>query len=304
MHVLSTDNLSKNYGAVQALNQVNIEVPRGAVYGILGPNGSGKTTLLGIVMNVLEASSGRYLWNGQPGNENQRKRIGTLLETPNFYPYLSAERNLEVAASIKGYSTADIPRVLKIVNLFERRQSAFSTYSLGMKQRLAIASALLGDPDVLVLDEPTNGLDPAGIAEIRQLIQQLHTSGKTIIMASHILDEVEKVCTHVTIIQKGNVKASGTVHEVLHTGGPAPEMIIEIATEDLLLLQEAMAGLEQVKEVIVKPALLQLTGTSDMTPQLVNRYCFEKGITLSHLALKKKSLETRFLEITGSSSDQ
>ncbi|MBO9592043.1 MAG: ABC transporter ATP-binding protein [Niabella sp.] len=304
MHVLSTNNLSKNYGAVQALNQVNIEVPPGSVYGILGPNGSGKTTLLGIVMNVLQASSGSYLWNGQSGSEAQRKRIGTLLETPNFYPYLSAERNLEIAASIKGYPTDDIPRVLKIVNLFERRRSAFSTYSLGMKQRLAIASALLGDPEILVLDEPTNGLDPAGIAEIRQLILQLHAAGKTIIMASHILDEVEKVCTHVTIIQKGNVKASGTVNAVLHTEGPAPEIIIELTAEDLPLLREAIAGLPYVKEVTGTPAMLQLVGTADLTPQKVNRYCFEKGITLSHLALKKKSLETRFLEITGSSSDQ
>ncbi|MCD2423537.1 ABC transporter ATP-binding protein [Niabella pedocola] len=304
MHVLSTNNLSKNYGAVQALNQVNIEVPPGSVYGILGPNGSGKTTLLGIVMNVLEASSGSYLWNGQSGSEAQRKRIGTLLETPNFYPYLSAERNLEIAASIKGYSTEDIPRVLKIVNLFERRQSAFSTYSLGMKQRLAIASALLGDPQVLVLDEPTNGLDPAGIAEIRSLIRQLHASGKTIIMASHILDEVEKVCTHVTIIQKGNVKASGTVNDVLHTDGPAPERIIEIVAEDLQLLREVITGLQQVTEVTGTPSMLQLIGTAELTPQLVNRYCFEKGITLSYLALKKKSLETRFLEITGSRSDQ
>jgi len=304
MYILSTNGLSKTYGTVQALNQVNIDVPQRSVYGILGPNGSGKTTLLGIVMDVLQASSGSFLWNGKAGDEVQRKRIGTLLETPNFYPYLSAERNLEIAAAIKGHGSSDIHRVLKIVNLFERRQSAFSTYSLGMKQRLAIASALLGDPEILVLDEPTNGLDPAGIAEIRQLILQLHTSGKTIIMASHILDEVEKVCTHVTIIQKGNVKASGTVHEVLHTDGPAPEQVIEIVADDLQLLQKVITGLQQVKEVISKPAMLQLMGAADLTPQLVNRYCFEKGITLSHLALKKKSLETRFLEITGSSSDQ
>ncbi|WP_026309905.1 ABC transporter ATP-binding protein [Niabella aurantiaca] len=303
MNVLSTNGLSKNYGMVQALNQVSFEVPRGAVYGILGPNGSGKTTLLGIVMNVLKASSGSYLWNGQTGHKAQRKRIGTLLETPNFYPYLSAERNLRIAAAIKGQDTADIPRALKAVRLFDRRHSAFSTYSLGMKQRLAIASSLLGDPEVLVFDEPTNGLDPAGIAEIRQLIQQLHAAGKTIIMASHILDEVEKVCTHVTIIQKGHVKAGGTVHEVLHANGPAPETVIEIAASDLPLLQEVVAGLQNVTALIVKPGMLQLTGTADLTPQLVNRYCFEKGIALTYLVLKKKSLEARFLEITGAGSD-
>lgn len=304
MNVLSINSLSKNYGTVQALSQVTLEVPRGSVYGILGPNGSGKTTLLGIVMDVLKASSGSYLWNGQAGSEAQRKRIGTLLETPNFYPYLSAEQNLRIAAAIKGYNTADIPRVLKTVRLFDRRHSVFSTYSLGMKQRLAIAAALLGDPEVLVFDEPTNGLDPAGIAEIRTLIRQLHALGKTIIMASHILDEVEKVCTHVTIIQKGNLKADGTVDEVLHTNGQAPETVIEVTAEDLPLLQEAIAGLEHVKELLVKPGMLQLTGTAALTPQLVNRYCFEKGITLTYLALKKKSLETRFLEITGTGSDQ
>lgn len=305
MHILSTNGLSKTYGTVQALNHVNIDVPRGAVYGILGPNGSGKTTLLGIVMDVLKASAGSYLWNGKAGDEEQRKRIGTLLETPNFYPYLSAERNLEIAAAIKGRGTGDIPRVLRMVNLFERRQSAFSTYSLGMKQRLAIASALLGDPEILVLDEPTNGLDPAGIAEIRALIRQLHTGGKTIIMASHILDEVEKVCTHVTIIQKGTVKASGTVNDVLHAGEQNGALIIEIAAADLNALQQTITGLTGIKEHTIKAGLLQLTGDPDvLNPALINRYCFERGVTLTHLSLKKKSLETRFLEITGTSSDR
>ncbi|MGJ7030425.1 ABC transporter ATP-binding protein [Niabella hirudinis] len=304
MHILSTNGLSKTYGTIQALNHVNIEVPEGAVYGILGPNGSGKTTLLGIVMDVLKASSGSYLWNGKAGDEAQRKRIGTLLETPNFYPYLSAERNLEVTAAIKGRGIDDIPRVLRRVNLFERRHSAFSTYSLGMKQRLAIAAALLGDPEILVLDEPTNGLDPAGIAEIRELIRQLHTSGKTIIMASHILDEVEKVCTHVTIIQKGTIKASGTVNDVLHTDGPKGSVTIEIASSNLQELQNVIGKRKEVKESELKAGLLQLTGDSSLDPQLINRYCFENGITLTHLALKKQSLESRFLEITGSTSDR
>ncbi|MBZ4188433.1 ABC transporter ATP-binding protein [Niabella beijingensis] len=304
MSVLSTQELSKNYGAVQALNGVSLQVPPGSVYGILGPNGSGKTTLLGIVMDVLKPSSGTYLWNGHTGNEQQRKRIGTLLETPNFYPYLSAERNLEIAAAIKNRDKSDIPRVLQTVNLFERRHSAFSTYSLGMKQRLSIAAALLGNPDILVFDEPTNGLDPAGIAEIRQLILQLHDSGKTIIMASHILDEVEKVCTHVTIIQKGNVKASGTVSDVLHAGEPEGAVLIEVAADDLPGLQQLLTGMSGVKECTVKAGILRVAGDPSLTPQRLNQYCFEKGVTLHYLALKKKSLETRFLEITGSSSDR
>lgn len=304
MSVLTTNALSKNYKIVQALNQVTINVPKGAVYGILGPNGSGKTTLLGIVMDVLNATSGSYLWNGQEGSQENRKRIGTLLETPNFYPYLSAERNLQIAAGIKGYDHSDIPRVLKIVNLYERKDSPFSSYSLGMKQRLAIASALLGDPEVLVFDEPTNGLDPAGIAEIRQLILQLHTAGKTIIMASHILDEVEKVCTHVTIIQKGNIKASGTVAEVLHTGEVQTTTLIEIGAKGLTELQSKIPAMPGFQNLELKNDYLLLYCDAGTTAESINQFCFENGIVLNYLSLKKKNLETRFLEITGTTSDR
>ena len=165
--VLTISNITKFYGPVRALNDVSFEVPIGSVFGILGPNGSGKTTLLGIVMDILKATKGNYLWNGQPGSNEQRKQIGTLLETPNFYHYLSGEKNLKIAAAIKERGKEDIPKVLEKVNLLQRKDSKFSSYSLGMKQRLAIASTLLGNPDILVFDEPTNGLDPAGIAEIR-----------------------------------------------------------------------------------------------------------------------------------------
>ncbi len=190
--ILSIQNISKSYGKILALKGVSFDIPRGSVFGILGPNGSGKTTLLGIVMDVLRSSGGNYSWFGQPPSEEQRREIGTLLETPNFYHYLSAERNLEIVASIKKKPVKDIERVLKVVRLYERRDSKFQTYSLGMKQRLAIASCLLGDPSVLVFDEPTNGLDPSGIAEIRLLIKDLASHGKTIILASHLLSEVEK----------------------------------------------------------------------------------------------------------------
>lgn len=194
MAVLTLQNISKKYGKIQALNNVSFEVPEGSVFGILGPNGSGKTTLLGIVMDVLKAQSGNFLWFGQPSVSEQRKQIGTLLETPNFYHYLSGERNLEISAAIKNRGKDDIPNALEKVKLTQRKDSKFSTYSLGMKQRLALASALLGNPSVLVLDEPTNGLDPVGIAETRELIRALAKEGKTIILASHLLDEVEKVC--------------------------------------------------------------------------------------------------------------
>ena len=213
--ILSLRNISKFYGRIKALQGVSFDVPEGSVFGILGPNGSGKTTLLGVVMDVLLASGGDYSWFGNPPDEKQRREIGTLLETPNFYHYLSARHNLEITAAIKKKPVEDINRVLKLVRLFERRDSKFQTYSLGMKQRLAIAACLLGDPSVLVFDEPTNGLDPSGIAEIRELIIDLAASGKTIILASHLLAEVEKVCTHVAILQQGVLIRSGEVFSVL-----------------------------------------------------------------------------------------
>src|SRR3954471_23119718 len=228
MTILSVENLHKNYGLIKALKGVTFSVPQGSVFGILGPNGSGKTTLLGIVMDVLKPASGTIEFYGKPPTSAQRKNIGTLLETPNFYHYLSGERNLAIAAEIKGKGREDIPAVLEKVNLSERKASKFTTYSLGMKQRLAIASALLGNPDVLVFDEPTNGLDPVGIAEIRDLIKRLAATGRTIIMASHLLDEVEKVCTHVAILKRGNLLTAGDVDEVLQT-----EDIAEVAATDM-----------------------------------------------------------------------
>lgn len=304
MSVLSVQQLSKNYGGVRALQQVSFDVPKGSVFGILGPNGSGKTTLLGIVMDVLKATSGSFYWNGHPGAGNeQRKQIGTLLETPNFYAYLSGQQNLEISAAIKGHGKEDIERVLEIVNLTQRKNSKFNTYSLGMKQRLAIASTLLGNPDILVFDEPTNGLDPAGIAEIRELIKKLNRDGKTIIMASHILDEVERVCTHVTIIQKGVLKTTGTVSEVL-SGSTDSSVAIEVASDDLAGLQHMLSVMPGVKNIIKQENSLVLECEEQVTPALVNKYCFEKGLLLNQLIMKRKSLETRFLEITGKQSDR
>src|SRR5258706_6172968 len=197
MHILTVENLSKKYGSIQALKNVSFTVPKGSVFGILGPNGSGKTTLLGTIMDVLKPTSGSFRLFGEVPTNLHRRQIGTLLETPNFYHYLSGRKNLVISAAIKERGKEDIPEVLKLVDLVPRQNSKFSTYSLGMKQRLAIASCLLGNPEVMVFDEPTNGLDPVGIAEIRELIKKLNQEGKTIIMASHLLDEVEKACTHV-----------------------------------------------------------------------------------------------------------
>lgn len=292
--VLSIRNISKSYGRIQALNDLSFSVPEGSVFGVLGPNGSGKTTLLGILLNVLLPDAGSYQWfQNMPAHE-ARKQIGSLLETPNFYHYLTAWDNLKINAAIKGRGEQDFERVLKLTNLWERRHSKFNTYSLGMKQRLAIASALLGKPRVLVLDEPTNGLDPAGIAEIRQLIRGMRQEGITVLMASHLLDEVEKVCTHMAIIKTGHLLVTGPVEEVLRS-----EDLIEVKADNMEALQAALKEISDIQRMAISDSgLLQLYVAQGMQPAAINAYCMNQGITLSHLALKKKSLETKFMELT------
>jgi ABC-2 type transport system ATP-binding protein len=293
--VLSLNGIAKAYGSIKALKGVSFDVPEGAVFGILGPNGSGKTTLLSIILDILKADAGSFAWFGHPGSPETRKQIGSLLETPNFYQYLSAVDNLNITHAISGRGdAAEIDRVLEIVKLTERKRSRFRSYSLGMKQRLAIAAALLGDPQVLVFDEPTNGLDPVGIAEIRELIKLLAKRGKTIIMASHLLDEVEKVCTHVAIMKRGTLITAGHVDEVL-----ANEDIVEVSSnnpEQLLAELQNFPGSTRIKQDGKLVQLFFPTGTARM--EEVNRFCFEKGITLNLLLAKKKSLETKFFELT------
>ncbi|MFY7899272.1 MAG: ABC transporter ATP-binding protein [Chitinophagaceae bacterium] len=295
--VLSLNAISKSYGKIKALNNVSYDVPKGSVFGILGPNGSGKTTMLGIVLNALQPDSGNFTWFGEPGSTTTRKRIGSLLETPNFYHYLSAYDNLKITQAISHRGNeADIHKALEIVNLTERKNTRFSTYSLGMKQRLAIGAALLGNPEVIVFDEPTNGLDPVGILEIRELIKQLSQEGKTIIMASHLLDEVEKVCTHVAIMKRGNLITAGAVDEVLSN-----EDIVEISSHSdqskLIELFTNFSGVTHIKQAANSTIQLYLSlGTANL--EAVNKHCFDNGIILNHLVLKKKSLETKFFELT------
>ncbi|UYQ92008.1 ABC transporter ATP-binding protein [Chitinophaga horti] len=294
MSILSLHNITKSYGRIQALNGVSFEVPAGSVFGILGPNGSGKTTLLGIVTDVLKADSGSFtLFDGSP-DADARKKMGTLLETPNFYHYLSAYDNLRIAASIKGRGEDDIARVLDIAGLTERQHSKFKTFSLGMKQRLAIASALLGDPGVLVLDEPTNGLDPVGIAEVRNLIRKLATSGKTVIMASHLLDEVEKVCDHVAIMLKGKLLMSGPVSLVISR----EDYVLELSAADLEGLQQKLSTHPELASIASSNGLLHVSFKNGTIAEDVNAWCFSNGIRLNHLVIRKKSLEAAFFEIT------
>jgi ABC-2 type transport system ATP-binding protein len=294
--ILALNHISKSYGRIKALQDVSFEVPEGTVFGILGPNGSGKTTLLSIVLDVLKADQGNFLWFGKPGSPEQRKKIGSLLETPNFYHYLSAVNNLRITQSISGRGDAgQIDAVLEKVNLQERKNSRFSTYSLGMKQRLGVAVALLGDPRVLLLDEPTNGLDPVGIAEMRQLIIELRTKGHTIIIASHLLDEVEKVCTHVAILKKGELLTSGPVDEVL-----ADEDIVEIGAPDIEKLAAIFANYSPGVQMERKENYLLLHfAKGSSKPEQINQFCFDHGVALHHLVAKKKRLEAKFFELTG-----
>jgi len=291
--VLTTNKLSKSYGSLQVLKDISLEVEQGAVFGLLGPNGSGKTTTLGILLDIIPQNSGTYKWFNQEPSFKLRKRIGAILETPNFFGYLSAERNLKISADIKEVPYADIERVLKIVDLFDRRNDKFKTFSLGMKQRLSIGAALLGKPEVLLLDEPTNGLDPQGIAEIRNLILMIARQGITIILASHMLDEVEKVCSHVAIIKKGTLLIQGKVDEIL-----GDEDLLELKADNMPELHNAIKEFAVFVDVKMESDKYVVKLSRKISNGDINQYFFSKGIVLTHLASKKKNLEKQFLEIT------
>ncbi|MEM6723319.1 MAG: ABC transporter ATP-binding protein [Bacteroidota bacterium] len=297
-NILEIDGLTKHYGAIKAVDQLNLKVGKGQIYGILGPNGSGKTTTLGMIMGIIQPKAGSYSWFEGLQAQAARKKIGTLLETPNFYPFMTAVQNLKVVAHIKQVKNPKIEEHLKMVRLYGRKDYAFKTYSLGMKQRLAIAAGLIGDPEVLIFDEPTNGLDPEGIAEVRELILQIAQQGKTIIMASHILDEVEKICSHVAIIKRGVLLTSGSVESIINA-----QPTIEVASDDLTLLKAALAGSKGILDLNVQGDKLMVTLEDEYGPAYLNELAHQKGILLHHLFLKKKSLEEEFLDITRDHND-
>ncbi len=291
--ILTTYSLSKHYGNLQVLKDVSLEVEQGSIFGLLGPNGSGKTTTLGILLDIIPQNSGSFEWFEQEPSYKLRKNIGALLETPNFYGYLSAERNLKITADIKEVPYSDIDRVLKITDLFDRKNDKFKTFSLGMKQRLAIAAALLGNPKVLLLDEPTNGLDPQGIAEIRKLILTVSKQGITIILASHMLDEVEKVCSHVAIIKKGMLLVQGNVNEILGN-----EELLELKADNMDDLYTALKEYEMIADIKKELDKYVVKLSHKISNGEINQYLFSKGVALTHLASKKKNLEMQFLKIT------
>lgn len=293
--ILSLRNLDKKFGRVHAVNNLSFDIQKGNVYGILGPNGSGKSTTLGIILNVVNKSSGEFSWfDGSLSTHEALKKVGAIIERPNFYPYMSAYQNLKLICKIKGTPTDKIDEKLKVVNLYERRHSKFRTYSLGMKQRLAIASALLNDPEILILDEPTNGLDPQGIHEIRQIIKGIAANGTTILLASHLLDEVEKVCSHVVVIREGVKLYSGRVDEMTASHG-----LFELsANGDTEKLQKLLGEHPDISKVILEGELLTAHLKEPMESKEMNSFVFSKGITLSHLVKRKPSLEQQFLELT------
>jgi ABC-2 type transport system ATP-binding protein len=289
--VLEIQNLNKYYGTLKAVNDLSFSVEKGQIYGILGPNGSGKTTTLGMITSVLNPTKGNFKWFGQQINNQVKRRIGTILETPNFYPYLSAKRNLQISALIKNCDKKRIDEVIEFVGLSEYKKLNFKKFSLGMKQRLAIANALLANPEVLILDEPTNGLDPTGIIEVREMIIELANQGKTILLASHLLDEVQKICTHTVILKKGKLLYNGLISE-------SDSNQIEISCSNIDNLKSSLGEINGLNLLEEKDNYLTVE-LETMKSEELNRILFEKGITLSHLSTKRHGLEKIFMDITG-----
>ncbi len=293
--ILTITNLNKVYNKyVHAVKNLSLEIHKGNVYGILGPNGSGKSTTLGIVLNVVNKTSGTYSWfGGKTETHEALKKVGAIIERPNFYPYMTAKENLELVCKIKSINYSKVQEKLELVGLMERKDSKFSTFSLGMKQRLAIASALLNDPEILILDEPTNGLDPQGIHQIRDIIRQIASQGTTILLASHLLDEVEKVCTHVLVLRKGEMLYSGTVD-----GMTSNEGFFELKSENHQTLKSVLANHLAVEKIVEEEGKVLVYLKENLEPADLNKYLFDNNISLEHLVKRKVSLEEQFLELT------
>ncbi len=292
MNVLTTRGLSKSYGTLQAVADLDLSIPSGTVYGLLGPNGSGKTTTLGMVLGIIKADQGTFEWFGGKYGDYSRLQLGCMLERPSFYPNLHADDNLALIKHIKQSRESNFDDLLELVNLRDRRRTPFQGYSLGMRQRLALAAALIGDPQALILDEPTNGLDPQGIADVRTVIRQIAGSGKTILLASHMLDEVEKVCSHVAILKAGRLIADGPVHSILAEG-----LALEIAGSDMPALQRFLQELPGIGSVVTREVLLEVTVERNWSAASLNRHLVEHGLEISHLREKRQTLEEGFLQL-------
>ena len=292
--ILNISNLTKKFGNLTAVKNLSFSIEKGNVYGILGPNGSGKSTTLGIVLNVVNKTSGEFHWyDGSLTTHQALKKVGAIIERPNFYPYMTAYQNLKLVCRIKEISHDSINKTLEIVGLLNRKDYVFNSFSLGMKQRLAIASALLNDPEILILDEPTNGLDPQGIHQIREIIKKIAEDGTTILLASHLLDEVEKVCSHVVVLNKGVNIFSGRVDELISSNG-----FFELKTSQQDKLIDLIDSHTNFIRTKIEGELITAFLKLPMDAEEFNKLLFKNGIILSHLVKRKESLEEQFLQLT------
>lgn len=302
MKVIETESLTKRYSGglrgdpTMAVDHISFEVESGQVFGFLGPNGSGKTTTIGMLLGIISPTAGSFrLFGGSsPGDLHAaRQRIGATLEYPNFYPYLSCRDNLTLVARVKGYDSSDVDRALDVVGLAARQKTRFKGCSLGMKQRLALAATMLADPELIILDEPANGLDPAGHREIRQIILELADRGKTIFLSSHLLHEVERTCTHVAIIESGKLIRQASVSDL--TSGST--VVAVRADTELETLRHAAAKFPGASARVAEDRVLVELTEGD--PAGLNRFLAAAGIHVSHLAVERLSLEDAFMQLTG-----
>ena len=295
--VIRTEGLTKRYGDVVAVDGLSMEVRRGRVYGLLGPNGSGKTTTMGMLLGLVRPTAGGFsLFDSAQGDLDALRRVGAIVETPSFYPYMSGRQNLAYFQGISGRGSRDeIDGLLDKVGLLARADSKFRTYSLGMKQRLGLAYAMLGDPELLFLDEPTNGMDPEGMIEVRDLIRGLGTGGRTVLLSSHLLHEVEQVCDSVTIISKGKLVAQGDVAELVASRGSEQ---VRLRTTDNPRAREVLSALDWVAGVSESNGDLLASAPVERSWELTAALS-ESDVYVAEMAPVETSLEQYFLEVTG-----
>jgi ABC-2 type transport system ATP-binding protein len=290
--ILKISNLKKRYGVLTAVDGLSLDIESGQVYGLLGPNGSGKTTTLGMIMGTILPTSGEFRWFSSESLEKALLKVGSIIETPAFYPYLSGKQNLSIISDIKGSPKGELNEILAQVGLGERMNDPYRNYSLGMKQRLALAGAMIASPAVMVLDEPTNGMDPQGIADIRDLIRKIASNGTTIILASHLLDEVQKICTHVAVLDRGKSIFNGSVHDIL-----ASDDHIEIAADDMEILERELREFKGIIKIEKEEGSFVIQLSAGPTKKDLQKFLIQRNIYPNHLANRQGSLEKKFPEL-------
>ncbi len=293
--VIETEALTKIYGSIVAVDDLSVSVPKGHAFGLLGPNGSGKTTTMGMLLGLVQPTSGNFsLFGSSAGLEESLRRVGAIIEYPSFYPYLTGRENLLYFHGIfERGAPEDINGLLEKVGLAESGDRRFSTYSLGMKQRLGLAFALLGDPEVLFLDEPTNGMDPAGMAEVRYLIRELCADGRTVLLASHLLNEVEQVCDSVVIMSNGTLIAQGAVSDILRSGDR-----LRLKTTDDDKAVAVLSALDWIEDVKLESGEVVVFAPSDRTEE-ISTALGRSDVYVVETVSDRGSLERYFLEVTG-----